>query len=363
MHYPIGRRKFLSLSAVGASALVFGPGCAPFGTAGGRADATAINGVQLFQELIPSTAANSTATAADEQALARQMAHAATQFLAVLDAPQQAKAVYTFVDAERLRWHWTTPRNFPRNGLPLTEMTQEQKTLALALLQASISEAGFTKALDIMSLQRDLGNDPELYYVTFFGTPGESTPWGWRWEGHHLSHHFTVVGDQVAMTPFFLGSWPTKSDAGLRAMAREEDAALELVNSFSDRERDVAIFQERTLTRHETQNAAKVSPLAPVGLAYTEMNDAQQGLVTDILQTYLNSLPSFMATSHWERITNGGLDQIRFGWAGSLEQRQPQYYRIQGTTFLLEFDNSRNGGIHIHSVWRDFERDFGYHFL
>ena len=57
------------------------------------------------------------------------------------------------------------------------------------------------------------------------------------------------------------------------------------------------------------------------------------------------------------------MEQVRFGWAGSLDYSQPQYYRIQGPTFLLEFDNSRNGGTHIHSVWRDFERDFGYHLV
>lgn len=363
MHQPVNRRKFLGLSAVGAGALVLGAGCVPFGATGGQADGAAVNGVQLFEELIPPAAADEVAPAADEKALARRITQAARQFQTALDAPQQAKAMYAFTDEERLRWHWTTPRNFPRNGLPLTEMTEEQKTLALALLQASISAAGFSKALDIMSLQRDLGNDPELYYVTLFGAPGESTPWGWRWEGHHLSHHFTVVGEQVAMTPFFLGSWPTKTDAGLRAMAREEDAALELVNSLSGSARAAAIFQERTLTRHETQNATKVSPLAPVGLAYADMDDTQQALVTEILQTYLNSLPPLSALPQWERITNAGLAQLRFGWAGSVEQRQPQYYRIQGPTFLLEFDNSRNGGIHIHSVWRDFERDFGYHLL
>ena len=235
------------------------------------------------------------------------------------------------------------------------------------MLQASVSAAGFTKALDIMSLQRDLGNDPELYYVTLFGTPadtlGAGAPWGWRGEGHHLSRHFTVVNDQVAMTPLFLGAWPTKTDAGLRAMAREEDAALELVNSLSDSARATAIFQERTLTQHETQNAPKVSPLAPVGIVYTELDETQQGLVTEILQTYLQSLPSLIATPIWARVTEAGMEEIRFGWAGSLEYRQPQYYRIQGPSFLLEFDNSRNGGTHIHSVWRDFARDFGYHLL
>ena len=364
MNHPLSRRKLLGLSAASAGALVLGAGCAPFTGSNPANDGSAVTGEQLFQPLLSNPVA---ASVADEKALSTQMAQAATRFWGALDPTQQTKATYSFGDEERVRWHWTTPRNFPRNGLPLNEMTADQKTLALALLQASVSAAGFTKALDIMSLQRDLGNDPELYYVTLFGTPadtpGAGEPWGWRWEGHHLSHHFTVSGEQVAMTPFFLGAWPTKSEAGLRAMSREEDAGLELVNSLSESARAAAIFQERTLTRHETQNAPRVSALAPVGIVYTELDETQQGLVTEILQTYLQSLPSLIATPIWARITTAGLEESRFGWAGSLEQGQPQYYRIQGASFLLEFDNSRNGGTHIHSVWRDFERDFGYHLL
>ncbi len=139
------------------------------------------------------------------------MAGAASQFLIGLDEAQRTKATYVFADtAERTRWHWTTPGGFPRNGLPLRDMAKDQRDAALALLQASVSDKGFTKALNIMTLQNDLGNDPEMYYVTVFGTPdstGSGQPWSWRFEGHHYSRHFTVVGDKVTMTPFFLGAW------------------------------------------------------------------------------------------------------------------------------------------------------------
>jgi hypothetical protein len=262
-----------------------------------------------------------------------------------------------------VRWHWTTPRNFPRNGLPLREMTPAQRDLALALLQSSVSEAGYYKALDIISLQNDLGNDPELYYVTVFGLPGGAEAWSWRFEGHHLSRHFTVLGEQVIMTPFFLGAWPTQADSGLRAMPREEDAARELVLSLDEAGRAVAIFQADSLTRHLTQNQPYVSPLEPLGILVGDLGPDQQKLVLEIVQTYLNSLPGDIATPIFERIRTAGFEQLRFGWAGPLEPRRPQYYRLQGPTFLLEFDNSRNGGTHIHSVWRDFEQDFGQHLV
>ena len=291
------------------------------------------------------------------------MTLAATAYLEALDDAQRSISSYDFASDERFRWHWTTPGSFPRNGLPLRGMTEAQRSRAFDLLTASLSGMGFQKSLDIISLQNDLGNDPELYYVTVFGTPGGDAPWGWRWEGHHLSRQFTIVGDRLATLPFFLGSWPTTTQAGLRAMAQEEDAALELIHSFPGDVQAQAIFQDRTLTQHVTQNAARVEPLEPVGVTYADMSGSQQQLVTEIMQAYLNTLPDHVAVASFERIDAAGLEPIRFGWAGSLDRQRPQYFRIQGPTFLLEYDNSRNGGTHIHSVWRDFEHDFGYHLL
>jgi hypothetical protein len=226
-------------------------------------------------------------------------------------------------------------------------------------LRSGLSESGYKKALDIMALQTELGQDPELFWVSVFGTPGSREPWGWRFEGHHLSRHYTVSGERVTVTPFFLGAWPTQTRAGLRAMPREEDAPRELVRSLDSRRQGIAIFQRESLNQHVTWNEVKVSPLEPVGLPASELDPAQERLLVETLQTYLGTLPTPLAASFFERITKAGLDKVRFGWAGSLEPRRPQYWRLQGPTFLLEFDNSRNGGTHIHSVWRDYDADFG----
>jgi len=305
----------------------------------------------------PVTAAQT--EAAGSATLRSGMAGAAARFLESLDGEALARASYAFGDEERQRWHWTTPSNVPRNGLALNEMGEEQRARALALLEASVSPTGYEKALEIMSLQRDLGSDPMLYYVTVFGTPGGDEPWGWRFEGHHLSRHFAVVGDRVVVTPFFLGAWPTETGAGLRAMAREEDAARELVGSLLADGRAAARFQIDSLTEHLTGNRARVEPLDPVGVAAAEFDAAEQALVHEIVDTYLGVLPSVAATAILDRITAAGFEEVRFGWAGSVEPGLPHYYRLQGPTFLLEFDNSRNSGTHIHSVWRDFEEDFG----
>ena len=304
---------------------------------------------------------------------------AARAFLASLSAAHRDQATFPFSGPERTRWHWTVPASVPRNGLPLGDVSAEQRRLGLALLRSSTSPAGYRKALDIMALQgvlqrmdTGLGDsfDPDNYFVSVFGTPGARV-WGWRLEGHHLSRNFTVVASTVIADPFFLGAWPTRAGSayrsvaqGYRTMPREEDAAREIVLLVDGRLRRQVVFSTESLTDHLTQNAAYVRPLERVGVLTRDLPSAGQRRVLEIVRTYLANHPPALARNAFARIERaGGLARTRFGWAGSTRPGVPQYYRIQGPTFVLEFDNSRNSGTHIHSVWRDFERDFARHLL
>jgi hypothetical protein len=303
---------------------------------------------------------------------------AARSFLASLSPAQRARATFPFGGAERTRWHWTVPASVPRNGLPMGQMSQSQRRLALALLRSSVSRAGYRKALDIMALQGVLQRmdtglddpfDPDLYFVSVFGRPG-ARAWGWRLEGHHLSRNFTVVGRTVVNEPFFLGAWPTRAGSayrtivqGERAMRREEAAAREIVLSLSGRLRRQVVFSSESLTDHLTQNAVRVKPLDRVGVLTRDLPSGAQKRVLEIIRTYLANHPEATARDALTRIQRAGIGRTRFGWAGSTRPGVPHYYRLQGPTFVLEFDNSRNSGTHIHSVWRDFERDFGRHLL
>src|SRR5439155_17863469 len=125
----------------------------------------------------------------------------AKNLLVALTPEQREKARFEFSNEERKNWHFI-PR--PRKGLPIKEMTQEQRLLAQALLATGLSNRGYAKAVSIMSLESVLAileqgkkggavRDPENYFVSIFGTPG-AEPWGWRVEGHHLSLNFTAAG-------------------------------------------------------------------------------------------------------------------------------------------------------------------------
>jgi hypothetical protein len=306
--------------------------------------------------------------AARERANA-EMRRAAADFLASLTAEQRAQATFAFNDEERLNWHFI-PRE--RRGLPFKEMTEAQRERARALLRAGVGQRGVVKVDAIISLEtvlRELGGnpavrDPELYFFSVFGTPSDSEPWGWRTEGHHLSVNFTIAGSSVAATsPAFFGANPaeirTGARQGFRALAAEEDLARALVTSLDATQRATAVIATEAPRDIVTGNAVEVDPLNPVGIAVGSLRPDQRTMLLRVVDEYLARMADEIAAARRARLEQSDFDRVTFAWAGSIEKGQPHYYRIQGPTFLIEYDNVQNDANHIHSVWRDFDGDFG----
>jgi hypothetical protein len=313
--------------------------------------------------LVPSLESAPTGTAAEE------MSNAAEALLASLSQEQRSAIRFAFGDDERLNWHFI-PRE--RRGLPLRDMTEAQRGLTRALLETGLSPRGTSKVDDIISLElvlRELGGnpavrDPELYFVTIFGDPSTDEPWGWRFEGHHLSLNYTVVdGAPVAWAPAFLGANPAEvregSRVGLRALAPEEDLARELVRSLDAEQRAQALVDTEAPRDIITGNALEIDPLEPAGISITDLGPAQVDQLVRLVDEYLSNMADDLAASRRARLEGSDLSSIGFAWAGSLEPGGPHYYRVQGPTFLIEYDNTQNNANHIHSVWRDFDGDFG----
>lgn len=206
--------------------------------------------------------------------------------------------------------------------------------------------------------------DPEKYHLTLYGTPDAKARWGWRFEGHHLSLHFTLAGDRrVADTPSFFGANPARVASGphqgLRALAEEEDTGRALLARLTEAQRREAVFDTRPYEDIVTTNAEKVDPLAPVGVAASALDEAQRALLWKIVETYASAFEPGLAKQRLARAREGWPAAVRFGWAGETSGKGPHYYRIQGPRFLIEYDASQGGGNHIHTVWRDFTGDFG----
>jgi hypothetical protein len=298
-----------------------------------------------------------------------ELTSATEDFLASLRPEQRAKAVFRFEDAERVNWHFI-PRQ--RRGLPLKEMAPEQQELARRILRTALSDRGYLKAATIIELEqvlREMGQnplvrDPELYHFSVFGSPGPEAPWGVRAEGHHLSLNFTIVGDSlVATAPAFMGANPAEvrvgSRAGLRPLAAEEDLARELIHALDASQRAAAVIANVTPRDIVTGSAARVEPLSPIGIRVTELRADQAHLLVRLIDEYLGRMAEPLAERRRAALEQTDFGEVAFAWAGSLERGRPHYYRIQGPSFLIEYDNTQNNANHIHTVWRDFDGDFG----
>jgi len=297
------------------------------------------------------------------------MVSAARTLLGALDNAQRAKIGFAFDSEERFNWHYI-PRT--RKGLPLAEMTPAQRDAAFALLKTGLSTSGFTRAESIRSLELVLramekreSRDPEQYFFSIFGTPGDKS-WGWRYEGHHLSQNWTIAtGKAVSTSPAFFGSNPAVvmdgPAKGTRALAAEADLGWEMLNGLEGPSRAKAIVAGAAPTEIITANSRKAAMLEAAGLSAREMSDKERGLLMRLIEVHASAQQADLAAARLSAIKAAGFENVRFVWIGATknEPGAAHYYRIQGPTFLIEYDNTQNNANHQHIVWRDFNGDFG----
>ena len=314
---------------------------------------------------------------------------ATNTFLASLTPVQRADTMMPFNHRERFNWNESPG---PRLGVVLKDLNESQRRLAMDLLEASAGEGGLQKIL--MSLAREpvlaatqrtpegaVLRDPELFYIAVFDTPSATEPWGWRFEGHHISANFTIQGDAISNTPFFIGAQPNDLSADLADAARqaanqispalaermlpgEEDKARALVQSLDAAQRAIVVF-DRTEPREADMltgiNNMQTSPLDPPGLLAAQMTPEQKRLLVALVEEYLTRMPEDVAADRRSRLLEGSaLDEVAFQWHGSIESGEAHNYTVQGPTFIIEYAQSRGDTVgHVHTTWREFEGDFG----
>ena len=307
------------------------------------------------------------------QRTAASMAASAEAFLATLPADQRATASFSFDSDDRERFHYIPTEMFLRHGLKIEDMNEEQRAAAHELLSRGLSEVGYKTAVDVIELEGILGTletngrivrSSGWYYFSVFGRPSPRGTWGWRVEGHHLSLHFTVVnGEAVASTPTFFGSNPAEvkegPHTGMRVLGTEEDAARELLKALDAEQQAAAIIDDEAPRDIATEAFSTVHALGPGGVKAADLTAAQRSLLMRLIGTYTSLMADDLAAARMAELEEAGIDEILFAWAGGTERGDRHYYRVQGPTFLIEFDNTQNNGNHVHSVWRDFDGDFG----
>jgi hypothetical protein len=298
------------------------------------------------------------------------MAPLATAFVDALSEPQRRQVIWPFEDGERVNWHYV-PRE--RAGVPIQEMSPAARSALHDLLRYALSETGYRKAVDVMSLEEPLGliehhqrhyRHPENYSVTVFGTPGR-LPWGWRIEGHHLSLNFTGVTEQLfGVTPAFWGANPARVPegypmAGHRTLGRETDLSYQLIRSLGEAERARAIIRSTSVGNIITEPGREDVIRERQGLPLPAMPEGMRNLALELLATYARNLRGPLAAAELGRMREAGLDEVHFAWGGPLEEGHANYWRLHGPITLIEYDNTQNSANHIHSVWHDLSRNFG----
>jgi hypothetical protein len=310
------------------------------------------------------------AAAADSAALAAS----ARTFLSALNDGQRDDASFAFGDPERTNWGYV-PRS--RKGLALKEMNSEQRSRAFGLLGTGLSERGTQLAHGVIELEGILreqegrlmsivgpNRDPGLYFVSLFTGSDGAYPWGWRFEGHHLSVNVTDLGPRgQIVAPVFVGANPARVPsgprAGFRLLAAEEDVAFELLRLLDAQQRSRTTISAQTFGDIVTGTDPTAKPTSFAGLPAADMTPAQQQLLRRLIGVYAGRMADSAASGQLRRIDEAGFERLHFAWAGAHEPGQPHYYRIHGPTVLVEYDNSQGSANHIHTVWRDLENDFG----
>lgn len=308
---------------------------------------------------------------------AQDLSVKANTFLNSLSSDLKARAHFKLDDAERFNMNYVP---MPRKGPTFYEFNEVQKVAAIELLKASLSEEGFEKSSEIMSLEGVLRiiehndddkmpsgrprRDPLNYHLSIFGDPSPTEPWGWRFEGHHLSHNFTSADSKiVSSTPTFFGTNPgivrSTDLKGKEVLKEESYLGFSLISSMSDEQLKTALIATDAPSDVITLTKRKVTHIEPFGISYKDMTEDQRELLTQLIQVYVDNYQTDFAADFANRIKKAGYENLHFAWAGSLSYGLGHYYRIQGPMLLIEFDNTQNDANHVHVVVRDLNNDYG----
>jgi hypothetical protein len=299
---------------------------------------------------------------------------AADRFLAALTEEQRAKTKFAADDDE---WRmWNNVHRAARQGVSFDEMTEAQREAAYELLRASLSAEGFTESRNVMRLNgylADILNKPGeygefLYWLTVMGEPSETEPWGWQLDGHHLIINYFVLGNQVVMTPTFMGSEPVSASTGRYAGAvvlqDEQEKGLALMRSLAPEQRAKATIESQKTRNNSLAQAYRDNlVLDYAGLRATELNASQQALLLELIAEYVGNMDDGHAKVKMEEVRQH-LENTWFAWIGDSGPESVFYYRVQSPVILIEFDHQTPvalrgpdvpnvpGRAHVHTVVR-----------
>lgn len=301
----------------------------------------------------------------------KPVVEAAKAFLDSLTDAQTLKTMHPVQDDE---WRkWANQHSYLRQGMGFNEMTAKQRNLAFGLVGAGLSAKGLKLTQDIMKLNGTLGEltgrheeyTEWLYWLTIMGEPSTTKPWGWQLDGHHVVINYFVLGDQVVMTPLFVGSEPVEAKSGrfkgTIILQAEQAKGLEMINSLSPAQQAEAILQKEKPGNNGSLEAFRDNMVIPyAGLKASEMDSSQRAVLMELIGFYVGNMRYGHAKVRMSEVQER-LNETRFAWVGGTDPDSVYFFRIHSPVIIIEFDHQRGialnrGGPpnrdHIHSVVR-----------
>ena len=300
----------------------------------------------------------------------------AHEFLNALDGSQREDIGWTFEASERTDIHYAP---ISLDGVRHDTLDESQTRLAEALLTEVLSKRGYQKVTAIRLLERDIKEmesrvfglfglrEPGRYFWAFFGDPAKAKPWGFRFEGHHLSLNITAIpGHSLSTTPLFLGAQPREvpkglPSAGVAVLGEEEQLARTLYGLRDHRQQIAATWPYVDGRGHMIGQVRRLSSPKPIGLARSQMTSRQKALLDELLDLFASLWNAETAAARRHDIAESR-DELYFAFVESNEPPNAFYMRVAGPGLLIEIDNTE-GGDHVHAVWHDPASDFGYDLL
>jgi hypothetical protein len=300
---------------------------------------------------------------------------AAENFLEGLSPSQVQRTTFDINNEEWRKWCNVDNGIYDRQGVSIKELTEIQKKYAFKLIQESLSAKGLQLSKDIMKTDqtlKELNNgsmdyDEELYFFTIMGKPSSTEPWGWQLDGHHLVINYFILGDQVVMSPVFMGGEPIITTSGKykgnTLFQDEQNFGLALMKSLTKEQQKEAIVSSVKTGNNNVAEANKDNiTLNYEGIQVSKFSNEQRQKLLDLIYLYISNIREGHDKVKMEEVI-AHIDNTWFSWVGDTSEDAVFYYRIHSPVVLIEFDHQRVVGVpnaddgkpsrnHIHTVVR-----------
>jgi hypothetical protein len=277
--------------------------------------------------------------------------NAAEKFIATLTNVQLARTMFPVDDVQ---WRkWMNQHFYARPGISFAEMTEAQRDAAFGLLHVSLSAKGFELTRNVMRLNETLAEMVDehvflgewLYYITIMGRPSATEPWGWQFSGHHVTINYFVLGDQVVMTPLFVGSEPVKATSGkykgVVILQQEQNDGLAMLSGLTEAQRKQAVLDFSKTGNNNLTEAFKDNVVLDYsGLRTKDMESAARRRLRDLVELYVSNMGEGQTRVKMNEVDRH-LDNTCFSWIGGVQADSAFYYRVQSPVILIEFDHQR----------------------